>query len=265
MLLHFLQQWLRRNYIVIAALVMVFLGFVVLLQLNPQSLTRPSRIVRIQFADNISSAHLQVIELFNRRYAGRIEVIPVDLPFEKFSTNERKELLTRALRSKSNRLDVFVQVISAWAPPSPLRRARQAPNCGYWECWASMRQPQCNHDFTLGPDGTAAAIRTAVDAGRIPFVLATNTDFSAPDQKLAGLQRLGVEGRIRKYLVVERGGLRFGSSVFSVVKRRPTRSTQLLPPLPIQLRPRAMPWRRYADRESRCGNCTQPWRGSHEL
>jgi multiple sugar transport system substrate-binding protein len=28
-------------------------------------------------------------------------------PFQKFSTNERKELLTRSLRSKSDRIDIF--------------------------------------------------------------------------------------------------------------------------------------------------------------
>jgi len=67
-----------------------------------------------------------------------------------------------------------------------------------------------NHDFTLGPDGTAAAIGAAVDAGQVPVVLATNTDFSAPAETLAGLQQLGAQGRIRNYLVVERGGIRFG-------------------------------------------------------
>jgi multiple sugar transport system substrate-binding protein len=34
-------------------------------------------------------------------------VIPIDLPFSKFSTNERKELLARSLRSKSDRIDIF--------------------------------------------------------------------------------------------------------------------------------------------------------------
>jgi 5'-nucleotidase len=67
-----------------------------------------------------------------------------------------------------------------------------------------------NHDFNLGPDGTAAAIGAAVDAGQVPVILATNTDFSAPAQTLAGLQQLGAQGRIRNYLVIERGGIRFG-------------------------------------------------------
>jgi 5'-nucleotidase/UDP-sugar diphosphatase len=74
-----------------------------------------------------------------------------------------------------------------------------------------------NHDFTLGPDGTAAAIGAAVDAGQVPVVLATNTDFSAPAQALAGLQQLGAQGRIRNYLVIERGGIRFG--IFGVLGR----------------------------------------------
>jgi 5'-nucleotidase/UDP-sugar diphosphatase len=74
-----------------------------------------------------------------------------------------------------------------------------------------------NHDFTLGPDGTAAAIGAAVDAGQMPVVLATNTDFSAPAQTLVGLQQLGAQGRIRHYLVIERGGIRFG--IFGVLGR----------------------------------------------
>ncbi|HLP17198.1 MAG TPA: extracellular solute-binding protein [Bacteroidota bacterium] len=78
---------------------------------------------KIYFADNISIAHRRVIEEFNRRYAGKIEVVPVDLPFTKFSTNERKELLARSLRSKSDRIDIFcvdhiwVSRFARWAAP----------------------------------------------------------------------------------------------------------------------------------------------------
>jgi 5'-nucleotidase len=72
-----------------------------------------------------------------------------------------------------------------------------------------------NHDFTFGPHGTAAAIGAAVDAGQVPVILATNTDYSAPAQTLAGLQQLGAQGRIRNYLVIERGGIRFG--IFGVL------------------------------------------------
>jgi len=67
-----------------------------------------------------------------------------------------------------------------------------------------------NHDFDLGPDGTAQAIAAAAKAGRVPVVVASNTDFSANEPTLAGLQRLASDGLVRRYLVIERGGMRFG-------------------------------------------------------
>lgn len=74
-----------------------------------------SFIPKIYFVDNISRAHQQLIARFNETYKGQIEVVGVDLPFSKFSTNERKEIVTRALRSKSTRLDVFA-VDLIWIP-----------------------------------------------------------------------------------------------------------------------------------------------------
>jgi multiple sugar transport system substrate-binding protein len=82
-----------------------------------------SGVKKIYFADNISSAHQTLIDKFNHEYAGRIEVFPLNLPFSKFSTNERKELLARSLRSKSDRIDVlavdliWVPRFSRWAEP----------------------------------------------------------------------------------------------------------------------------------------------------
>ena len=71
--------------------------------------------VKIYYAENISEAHAVIINKFNDLHKGQIEVVPVNLPFSKFSTNERKELLARALRSQSDKLDVFaVDVI--WVP-----------------------------------------------------------------------------------------------------------------------------------------------------
>jgi 5'-nucleotidase len=74
-----------------------------------------------------------------------------------------------------------------------------------------------NHDFNFGPEGTAATIVAAVEAGQVPPILATNSDFSAPAQAVAGLQQLTRQGRIRNYLVIERGGIRFG--LFGVLGR----------------------------------------------
>ena len=67
-----------------------------------------------------------------------------------------------------------------------------------------------NHEFDLGPDGLGRSISVAAKAGRIPAVLPSNADFSKKDPTLADLQRLAKAGVIRRYTVIERGGLRFG-------------------------------------------------------
>jgi 5'-nucleotidase len=72
-----------------------------------------------------------------------------------------------------------------------------------------------NHDFDLGPDGTAQAITVAAKAGRMPALVAANTTFEGSEPTLAGLQRLAKEGTLRRYTVIERGGLRFG--IFGVL------------------------------------------------
>ena len=67
-----------------------------------------------------------------------------------------------------------------------------------------------NHEFDLGPDGLGQAIGVASKAGRVPAVLASNTNVAATDTMLTDLQRLAKDGVIRRYLVIERGGTRFG-------------------------------------------------------
>ena len=67
-----------------------------------------------------------------------------------------------------------------------------------------------NHEFDLGPDGLGKAIGVASKAGRIPAVLSSNTDFAANDPTLDDLRQLSKAGLIRRYLVIERGGIRFG-------------------------------------------------------
>ncbi len=74
-----------------------------------------SHVTKIYFADHISSALSKVIDRFNEINKGQIKVEPINLPFTKFSTNERKELLARYLRSKSDRIDVF-SVDQIWVP-----------------------------------------------------------------------------------------------------------------------------------------------------
>jgi 5'-nucleotidase/UDP-sugar diphosphatase len=67
-----------------------------------------------------------------------------------------------------------------------------------------------NHDFDLGPNGLAAAIRVAAKAGRIPAVVAANTDFTGSDPSLTDLQALAADEVVRTHAVIERGGVRFG-------------------------------------------------------
>jgi 5'-nucleotidase / UDP-sugar diphosphatase len=67
-----------------------------------------------------------------------------------------------------------------------------------------------NHEFDLGPDGLGKAISMASNAGRVPAVLASNTTLSGADSTLADLQRLANDRVIRRYLVIERDGMRFG-------------------------------------------------------
>ena len=72
-----------------------------------------------------------------------------------------------------------------------------------------------NHEFDYGPDGLGQSIGVAAKAGRIPAVLASNTTFAKQDATLADLQRLSKDGVIRRHLVIERNGIRFG--LFGVI------------------------------------------------
>jgi 5'-nucleotidase / UDP-sugar diphosphatase len=72
-----------------------------------------------------------------------------------------------------------------------------------------------NHDFDFGPAGLGKSIGVAAKAGRLPPVVASNTDFAGTDATLDNLQRLAKDGVIRHYLVIERGGIRFG--IFGVL------------------------------------------------
>jgi 5'-nucleotidase / UDP-sugar diphosphatase len=67
-----------------------------------------------------------------------------------------------------------------------------------------------NHDFDLGPDGLGKSIGVAAKAGRTPALLASNTNFIGNDPTLADLQRFAKAGAVRRHLVIERGGIRFG-------------------------------------------------------
>jgi 5'-nucleotidase/UDP-sugar diphosphatase len=67
-----------------------------------------------------------------------------------------------------------------------------------------------NHEFDFGPDGLGMSIAVAAKAGRTPPIIVSNIDLSKVDPTLVDLQRLTQEGVIRRHLVIELGGLRFG-------------------------------------------------------
>ena len=74
-----------------------------------------STVKKLYYIDNISDAHLKIIKKFNEKYINQIEVIPVNLPFSNFTTNDRKEILTRSLRSRGDGIDIFA-VDLIWIP-----------------------------------------------------------------------------------------------------------------------------------------------------
>ena len=120
----FLKDVLYNPYISIITIlfaVLLFL-FYYLMTFKFRNIKEDS-IVEIYYADNISQAHQLLIDNFNEINKNSIKVIPIDLPFHKFSTNERKELFTRSLRSKSKKLDVFavdlvwVHRFAKWSEP----------------------------------------------------------------------------------------------------------------------------------------------------
>ena len=119
---HFQKRTFSYIFIVSAITIIIFAAIYLLIPIDIGTNSRDKEVV-ITYADNITSAHQKVVDNFNSEYKGRIRVEVINLPFIKFSTNERKELLTRSLRSKSDKLDVFaVDLIwssrfAKWAEP----------------------------------------------------------------------------------------------------------------------------------------------------
>ena len=67
-----------------------------------------------------------------------------------------------------------------------------------------------NHEFDLGPAGLGQSISTAAKAGHVPAIVASNIKFDGNDASLSDLQRLAKAGVVRRYVVIKRGGIRFG-------------------------------------------------------
>ncbi len=146
---------MKINYslVVVAILVGIFL-IVFSISLLKFGVNDEQEIVQVYYVDNISASHQKIIDNFNTMNSGKIEVIPIDIPFYKFSTNERKELLMRALRSKSERVDIFAADI-IWVS----RFAKWAENLDkYFSSAEKARLTECakltghvNNNFLASP------------------------------------------------------------------------------------------------------------------
>lgn len=101
--------WLITILISIISIIF-FIYLQIQIDLFPESSVR-----KLYYIDNISDAHLKIIQKFNAIYKNQIEVVPVNLPFKNFTTNDRKEILTRSLRSRSDGIDIFA-VDLIWIP-----------------------------------------------------------------------------------------------------------------------------------------------------
>jgi len=108
--------------ILLTILSIIISGIFYLYPLKKVSADRKA-ITKIYFAENITSAHEKIIKKFNKIHKGEIEVLSINLEYERFTTNKRKDLITRNLRSKRSKIDIFaidqiwMHRFAKWAEP----------------------------------------------------------------------------------------------------------------------------------------------------
>lgn len=111
-----ISKMLRESPIWLITILIPLISIIFFIYLPFQINLSPESVVRkLYYVDNISDAHLKIIQKFNEKYKDKIEVVPVNLPFYHFTTNDRKEILTRSLRSRSDGIDIFA-VDLIWIP-----------------------------------------------------------------------------------------------------------------------------------------------------
>ena len=119
------EKLIEKYNIAFGFFIVAILGILIynFISLDIFNLRHPHKVTKVYYADNITPTHLKVINLFNEENKGEIEVVPLNLPFTKFTTNERKELLARSLRSDNSLFDIFsvdqiwVSRFAKWAEP----------------------------------------------------------------------------------------------------------------------------------------------------
>lgn len=99
----------------IAALFSAITFLVVLYSPFRGEISPKDRVKKVYYVDSMSEAQLKIIREFNELNKGKIEVVPKNLPLNEFTTDDRKEILTSALRSRNSGIDIF-SVDMIWVP-----------------------------------------------------------------------------------------------------------------------------------------------------
>jgi 5'-nucleotidase len=86
-----------------------------------------------------------------------------------------------------------------------------------------------NHEFDYGPARLADIISTAAGSGEIPALLLGNAVFDPADPEDDGLEKLFSENILRRTMIINRGGIRFG--FFSLLGKVATDNAAYAPPV----------------------------------
>ncbi|GBD87341.1 putative ABC transporter-binding protein precursor [bacterium BMS3Abin03] len=105
------KRWMIYILAIMAILVSLFFPSI----LFHNTFQNSPSIKKVYIAANNSEALKEIIKEFNEKNKGKIEVELVDFNYEKFSTNKKKELITRTMRSMNGKIDIF-SIDQIWVP-----------------------------------------------------------------------------------------------------------------------------------------------------
>lgn len=108
------RQYSYYLYFIGGAILLV-VTILLFFRLNSDKISQDDNANTIYLAGHISAAHRIAIDNFNNMQQGKIRVKTVDISFQKFGTDEQKELFARFLRSESDKVDVFL-IDQIWVP-----------------------------------------------------------------------------------------------------------------------------------------------------
>ena len=105
------RRWMIYVLVAIAILISLFFPPILFHKTFPKS----SNLKKVYIAANNSVALEEIIRKFNEKNKGKIDVELVVFNYEKFSTNKKKELITRTMRSMNGKIDIF-SIDQIWVP-----------------------------------------------------------------------------------------------------------------------------------------------------